>query len=230
MANTTTLAQLRTRSRERADMEDSDFVSTTEELSYINASYAELYDILVSRFEDYFTINTEITVASGDSSFPLPTTFYKLRALDLRLDSSGNNWTALPKFNFNNRNIRNSNVSRLLSGQFNISYSVVGANVELVPTDSALGTYRLWYVPIYTPLADESDTIDGISGWEEYIVIDVAIKMLNKEESSVTHLVKEKEAMLKRIEDMANNRDVDQPEVVGDVTDLYYDPDTLYIR
>ena len=233
LSNTVTLLQLKTQSRERADMENSDFISSTELLSYINSSYAELYDLLVSRYEDYFTTEATQTVASGASSFTLPTDFYKLRGLDLALDSSGNNYTPVPRFNWNNRNIRNANVSRLLSGQFNVSYRIVGGNMELVPTDSASGDYRMYYVPIYTPLVDDTDTADTAvsnQSWHEYIIVDVAIKMLSKEESSTTHLEREKLALIERIESAARNRDANQPETVSDTTSLYYDPDSLFVR
>ncbi len=233
MANTITLLQLRTQARERADMENSEFISPEELLSYINQSYAELYDILVGRFEDYYTLNTTIVVPNGSSQIPLPTDFYKLRGVDLALDSSENNYTPVPRFNFNNRNIRNANVSRLLSGQFNISYRIVGDNVELVPTDSSQGTYRIWYVPIYTPLVLDTDTVVASvsnQGWHEYIIIDAAIKMLDKEESSTTHLEKQRAALEKRIESMGRNRDANQPETISDITGLYYDPDSLFVR
>ncbi len=229
MANTATLTQLRTRCREMADMENSTFISATELLSYINASYAELYDLLVSRNEDYYTTSTNLTISSGNT-VALPTDFYKLRGVDLRLDTAGNSWSAVPKFNFNNRNTKNANISKLSTGQFSVSYRIVGGNLHITPTDNATGTYRLWYIPIYTPLSAESDTVDGISGWEEYIVVDVAIKMLNKEESSVTHLVAMKKALIDRIEAMAQNRDMDQPETISDVTDLSFDPDFIYGR
>ena len=230
MSNTVTLLQLKTQSRERADMENSDFISDSELTSYINSSYAELYDLLVSRYEDYFTTETTQTVASGASSFTLPTDFYKLRGLDLALDNSSNNYTPVPRFNWNNRN---ANVSRLLSGQFNVSYRIVGGNMELVPTDSASGDYRIYYVPIYTPLVADTDTaVTAVSNqsWHEYVIVDVAIKMLSKEESSTTHLEREKMALIDRIESAARNRDANQPETVSDTTSLYNDPDSLFVR
>jgi len=223
MANTITLAEIKTQARERADMENSSFISDTELLSYVNLSYAELYDLLVSRFEDYYTMDTTLVVASGASSVSLPADFYKLRGVDRSISS--NDWVAIPKFNFNNRNNRNTNVSRLMSGQFNVAYRIVGNSLHLTPTDTAAGSYRLWYVPTYTKLVDSTDTVDGVNGWEEYIIVDVAIKMLAKEDSSVSHLMQQKQALIDRIESMAQNRDIDQPETISDVSALSFDPD-----
>lgn len=209
MANNITLLQLKTRCRERSDMEDSEFVSDSELLSYINASYAELYDILVSKFEDYYTISSLFTIASGNTQV-LPTNFYKLRGLDFKLDA--NNWINVSKFNFAHRNILSRSTSRSRNRQ--AQYRVVGSNLMIEPESNAPGDYRIWYTPVYTPLAADSDLVDGLNGFEEYIVIDVAIKMLAKEESSATHLEREKDAMTKRIEVMSQNRDSDQPEKI----------------
>lgn len=228
MANITTLAQLRTRCRERADQENSEFISSSELLSYINASYAELYDILVGKFEDYYTTKTTTTIASGSSTITLPSDFYKLRGIDYQLDT--NTWVAVGKFNFNERNTLNRSIVRRGAGFRETQYRIIGDEIQIEPEDSADGTYRLWYTTLPTLLAAETDTVNGVNGWEEYIVIDVAIKMMAKEESSTAHLEREKAAMLDRIEAMAANRDSGQPETISDTSNTFYDSDVLYTR
>lgn len=59
--------------------------------------------------------------------------------------------------------------------------------------------------------------MDGVSGWEEYIVLDTAIKMLNKEETSAVPLEREREAMEAMIEADAENRAMTQPRRVVDI-------------
>jgi len=215
MANTTTLANIRTRVRERCDMENSNFISSTELLSFINASYGEFYEIIVSRFEDYFVEDSDFTLASGVSTYTLPTDFFKFRGLDREL--GGGEYQTLTKFNFAERNSVNRNYRRLSAYPYSIQYRIVGDEIRIVPKSSAAGDYKLWYVPVFTPLVSESDTVDGYNGWEEYIIIDASIKCLAKEESSTTEFVAEKKAILKRIEDMASNRDFYQPEKITDV-------------
>lgn len=64
--------------------------------------------------------------------------------------------------------------------------------------------------------------LDGISGWEEYPVVDVAIKCKDKEESSVDVLAARKAGLRKRIEETAINRDPGQPARTADVmTDIW---------
>ena len=211
--STVALSSLRSRCREMSDMVDSDFVSDTELLSYINSSYAELYDILVGKFEDYHVTSSTFTISSGNSN-ALPTDFYKLRGLDFQLDS--NSWISLKKFNFNKRNLLNRSVVYNTGLANEVQYRILGNTIYLEPEDNALGNYKIWYIPTYTALVSESDTVDGVNGWEEYIVVDTAIKMLAKEESSITHLTAQKNNLLKRIETMSQNRDYDQPEQITD--------------
>lgn len=62
----------------------------------------------------------------------------------------------------------------------------------------------------------DSTLFDGISGWEEYVVIDAAMKAMGKEESDVSLLLARKSAMLARINDMAEARDAGEPMTVSD--------------
>ena len=70
---TITLAELRTQSRQRADMENSNFISDTELTSYINNSIAELHDIMAEAYgSEYFVTTTTFSVTSGDDTYSLP--------------------------------------------------------------------------------------------------------------------------------------------------------------
>ena len=208
-------------------MEGSDFISDSELNNFINMSYAELYDLLVSRFEDYFTITSTETVTAGNNSFAVPSDFYKLRGVDRQIGGSSD-FYALLKFNFSERNWRNRRLNRTLFGQSNINYRLVGNNVELIPEDHAAGTYKLWYVPTFTALSSDSDTVDGVNGWEEFIIVDACIKCLEKEESSTNTFERQKAKLERRIEEMASLRDIDQPERITDVQASYLDLEWPY--
>lgn len=229
MASNVTLLQLKTRAREKADMVNSQFVSDSELLSYINNSYSELYDILVSRFEDYYTEETSVTISPGSSTIPVPNDFYKLRGLDR--NQSGNSYYSVHKYNWKARNRRNNQLYRTSFGRLDLSYRLVKDSIRILPEDSAPGTYRLWYIPTYTPLAADTDVLDGVNGFDEYIVIDVAMKMLLKEESDVSVLIAQKKAMMQRIEEMSQQRDADNPEVISDVSsDVWDNEDSFFWR
>lgn len=63
---------------------------------------------------------------------------------------------------------------------------------------------------------NDSVTVDGISGWEEYIVLDATLKAMGKEEDESSLQYQEKLAMQKRLIDMAENRDAANPATVAD--------------
>ncbi len=79
-----TLAQLRTRAKRLADMENSGFVADAEWLDYINEGLSELHDILVMASDEYFLSSTTINIVSGTSAYALPSDFYKVRGVDLQ--------------------------------------------------------------------------------------------------------------------------------------------------
>jgi len=201
--------------RRRSDMENSGFVTDPEITNYINNSASELYDILVSRFEDYYTqLPLAFNIASG-TTYTLPADFYKLRGVDK--DFGGGDFASLSKFNFQERNRQNNSLSRALSRRPDVQYRIIGKELVITPTDTATGDYRLWYIPQFDKLVDLTDELDTIQGWEEYVIVDAAIKCMQKEESDVSVLLVQKQALISRIEAMANNRDAGEPESITDV-------------
>lgn len=65
---------------------------------------------------------------------------------------------------------------------------------------------------------DDADRFDGIHGWEEYVVLDAAIRALTKEESDPSPLYAEKQEIVQRINEMADSRDKGSPKRLVDVT------------
>jgi uncharacterized protein YdcH (DUF465 family) len=86
---------------------------------------------------------------------------------------------------------------------------------------------QVWYVPLPTVLVDDTDTLDDLNAYSEYVIVDAAIKMLLKEESDVTVLLAQKEALAKRIRDKAANRDASSS---SSVTDIYAENNDWYWR
>ncbi len=64
---------------------------------------------------------------------------------------------------------------------------------------------------------DDASSFDGIDGWEEYVIIDAAIKAQIKQEGDYSGLAGQKMEMKARIEAMAEGRDVGEASHVSDV-------------
>lgn len=216
MASTVTLTQLLNSVRLKADMVGSTFVDDTEITEYVNKSIAELYDLLLTTTygDDYFVSSTTITL-TGASTYSLASnipTFYKLKGIDIQ---DGSVWRSLRPFMFSERN-RQRNAAVDWIDQYR--YRLVGGNLQFETNNPPpSGTIKVWYVPAATKLVNGSDTFDGVNAWEEYVVLDAAIKCLLKEESDVSALMRLKQAQLERILAAAPNRDAGEPQRVTDV-------------
>jgi hypothetical protein len=218
--STKTLAQLRTECRYKANMENSQFISDAELDTYINSSSYELYDLLVTTYgEDYYTATAYTLTTDGTNQlFDLPTDFYKLLGVDLALANSQDSFVTLKQFKFNERNRFAVPNIQTVWGATNLRYRIHGNKIMFNIIPAAGQMIKLWYIPKMTLLVADSDVLDGISGWYEYVTTDVAIKMLNKEESDISALALHKAELLKRINDSAPNRDAGMSQTVSDTS------------
>jgi len=224
-----TESKLVERVRQRADMESNDFVSDLEVQTYINAGISELHDILIQTYgQDYYVSSKTFNTAAGTDTYPIHSStsgpnisnFYKLRGVDAKVN--GSDYFTLSPFNFNERNIYKNWGSWSLLGLTNIRYRMVGSDIVFTPQPDNVTEVKIWFIPTAqqfdsaTP-ATSTTTFADINGYAEYVVIDAAIKCLQKEESDVQVLMAQKQAMKRRIEEAANNRDAGSPLYVSDI-------------
>jgi hypothetical protein len=218
-AGVTTLGAVRTAAQLRADMANSQFLTTAEWNANIQSSYQELYDLLVQKYGDnyYVTTTFSITTDGINERFALPVDFYKLLGASLVVTtSSPTQYLTLRPFMFGERDAL-SVPGMAIRGRTSLRYRIDGNNLWLRPFPMGGHVIQLYYIPrLVVPVLD-ADTIDGVNGWEEYIVVDAAIKAMQKEESDCSLLVMQKQALEKRIEAAAENRDAGMPARVVDV-------------
>lgn len=230
------LGELRLRAQQRADRVNSNFVTTTEWNSYINQCMFELYDLLITEYEDYFKApSASFTVNGSSAIWPLPNgvlsftdnsgspfvaaPFYKLLGVDLAVNTASNAYVTVPKFNFIDRNrFVYPNTASTIYGVFNLRYRMMGNNLEFIPTPSGNQIIRIQYIPRMQMLLKDTDvTVQGISGWLEFVIVKAAYLALCKEESDTMNLEKQLQQIIERIQDSAMNRDVGQPDTISDV-------------
>ena len=219
--NTTTLQNLIDRVRQRADMEGSTFVTDAEVIGYINVAMAEIHDILVDRYEDYY-VSSESFTLPADNPGTLPNAFYKALGVDF---NAGGTTYRLRRFSFQERNVYNS--PAMVAGRVtNTLYAIQGAEIKFIPSPTVSGTATLYYVPEAQQFATSGSGFMDVTvvttapavafGYEEYVVVDAAIKCLQKEESDVQMLMVQKQQLKERIENAASNRDQGEPTAITD--------------
>lgn len=237
-----TLGQLRLLSQQKADRVNSNFVTMAEWNTYINMSYFELYDLLVQKYGDDYYVAPECRfLLTGAVEYSLPNgvlpfidsnnnsfvarPIYKLLGVDLAINAATNAWITLGRYDFISRNqYVYPQLGTNLLGVAGLRYRLLGDKIDFIPTPQANQYGRLWYIPRMATLLKDTDIADGVSGWTEYIAVDAAIKALQKEESDVTVLMAQKQALVDRIEAAAANRDAGQPDTISQTRrniDLY---------
>lgn len=202
MARTFTIGELKLRIRRAADFENSNFIGDAELLDYINNSYARLYALLVDLDQDYYATSASFAISTGAGIvYPLPTDMFKIMAVEYQV--SAGQFVTLKPF----QEVERNNIS--------------------INTNLPSGTIRLRYVPQPTKYTSDASTVDGIAGWEEFIVMDGAIQCKLKEESDTSGLERRLAKIERDIEEAGNNRDMLWTGVTADVYKSNY-PFAIY--
>lgn len=179
-------ADLRARALQRADMVNSDFVTTAELDYYLDSAWREFYGMCVSRFEGLFVAYGDITTTAGVWEYSLPSAFRKLKLIQL-LRGDGKWDRSLRRSDWRDietlapQGMRGTPIHYVLF----IDPIVARANrILLTPTPDAAYTLRVRYVPnvqLTDMLSSAASSIPA--AWDEFIVLVAAIKMKDKEES-----------------------------------------------
>lgn len=217
MASNVTLLSLKDQCRQRADMVNSKFISDAELTGYINASIKELYDKLVNAGEFYYMTSYTINIVSNTDTYALPSDFYKLLGVDLIVDGLGNGVTLKP-FQFEQRNAYLFTPTWNVVGLSYLRYMIQGNNLKFVPMPNGASNVRMWYAKAFQNLVNDTDTFDGINGFEEYVIADCCIKMLAKEESDPSIFMQQKAQLDRRIDEMKLMRDIGSSSHIADIT------------
>lgn len=171
MARTVTLGALVTRLEQRADIENDQHFGSAEKKTLINEGLTDLFDELVTAAPpDYYLKDYAFTSDGTAAGYALPSDFYKLRRVQV-VDSGSRRRSLLPM----------QPDERILMAASS------GANVVVE------------YIPVCPTLVEDSDTFDGVNGWEEAVVLWAAVKVFQKKRLPIGDLAGQYQAMLARI-------------------------------
>lgn len=209
MARTVTLADLRTRSLIRAG-----FPSNTAKIDTstggwlddeINNSATALWDkVLLAWGEDYSGTSANVVTVAGTETVALPATFHRLLGVDWY---TGGQYREMRPFQWADRN---EYQGLSWSDGARPRYMLQGANLLLRPVPTSVETLRVWYVPTLTTV-DASHALEGVHGWDEFVVLDVAIKCREACRMDAATLLVDRVRVEDRITAMAPRRDIREP-------------------
>ena len=176
MALTQTVTQLTDFIRKRTDNEGTsatDRFPDTEILICINRAVYAFWRLMVeSRAGNFQVSTTTINTINGTSVYALDATFYRL--LNVNATVNGRKQWLVP-FDENERAML-SDTNAGWSGQ-PFRYSLVGSNIELLPTPTAVYAVEVRYVPDPPTLLSNS-SFDCVNGDGLCFIVDFASKLV----------------------------------------------------
>lgn len=180
MANAATINLLVRRVRQRADQINSmTFDDATELKLWLRGSLAQLYEILTDRWSDWYVINRPMSLAAGAMSYALPADFRALHDVFIVGGMGSARWRL--------KQLQPEEMTQSLSpSNLNIplGYRLMRDMLYVLPkpVSDAPNALEIWYTPEYrAPLLDYTPISDVLpNGWEEWVVLDVLIKMCHK--------------------------------------------------
>lgn len=214
MALTKTLAEMRTDIRDKGGYHRSTVFTDAKLNRWINEAIREVYDLLVQKWEDYYTERQVLYTAAGFEEVPLPSDFYKIVGLFKVVGTD----QEVP--------LRKSNIREMVGrtdayvGVYGRSYlyRLQKKRLHLRPVPTGADVLHLYFIPYPLELEDDTDTWDTINGYERLIEEKVLLRCDLREEKPTV----ERERVIQQMEDSirraADARDAAEPFLLPDIS------------
>jgi hypothetical protein len=175
MSYTRTLLQLRTSFTIRGQYERSNDITPPVANELLNDALEETYNLLVERWDDYYTIvsPTFVTVA-GTAAYALPTNFYKLRKVEILVSGVATDpqarWERLYPISVDDTHRKHMLIAK------RYKYRLGLAQLTLVPVPQAIETLRVFYIPQAPQLTNDTDSVTFDTPVEQKLVLNIALR------------------------------------------------------
>ena len=240
---TRTVAQLIADARNRSGLESCQFRTDSDIRRYLEESGFKMFGKIDAQYPGayYLFASDTIAVSSGTALYDLPDGCFKPIAFRVTIDGVRE---SIPQANIDeiDKDVTSPGWASRWPRHRVMGFSTASPDetqVMFTPTPTASHTVTCWYIPqkpfILTGSPDtRDDDLDATNGkittewnWEEYIVLDTAIKIKNDQEEDPRAIMMERQELWEMIELQVANRTVTEAPRVRDVysdyiTDYYY--------
>ena len=212
MANLVTRAEIDRQARELAAQELStgSYVGKPASAEMINRSIAHWYNKIVLAEPERFEAKADLDLTDPEN-IPLPEDHYGTLAVERY---EGSRWVEMDRMQFHERNEYEYIGTP-------VGYRVVAGRVDLIPVQKT-GQFRIIYVKTPPKLETDYDTLDSINGWEEWVILDVAAKMMLKEGESIHYFQELKREIEADMDNAAAAREMSNPTRIADTRRSLY--------
>lgn len=199
--------------------DDGNFVSSTEAREYINASIQSFWDLLIGEDSGSLFAKLATTLPQvGTNRYTLPSDFYRL--IDVSVKSSTRYYRATQADPQEYAQLLSRTDNNETYSRYFLRWDVENDRFELdLFPGSAPSQLQVRYIPQAPILSLDSDTLNLPDSWCEWIMWDVAIRMLMKEESDISFQEATKARLEVRILDAINEINKTGIKKIRDVVD-----------
>lgn len=242
MARLVSLATLQTRVLQRAHLQtasNSKLAPRAELIDNINEGIAEFYDLVTSiQDQPYYKQSVAFSTTSGKDTYSIGagqdvpiTDFFKGCGVDIYfgqqivISARPFMWSERNRYKFTSGWLYTQPVAYRFMGKNNLTSSAGNDSIQFIPLPSGQFQCTVHYYPTPPVLIQDgtngtgTDYFDGINGYEEYVVLSAAVKLLQKQEQ-FEHVASLQASLMKqeqRILDSLGSHDADSPPRVQDI-------------
>lgn len=187
MATQVLLSTMIQRVRQRADLEIGNATTSvqafpdSEVIDAINVALYAWWDLvrLTTFAGQYDRAPWPFTTALSQSLYPMPPNCASIISVDAQI--AGANYTINAMgFQEEQRNMFTGTFG-WAPGFWNVWYQIQGSNIKLIPPPPSGYSIQINYVPTAPQLSAPDDYFNSQNGWEEWVVLKAAIKLLLKD-------------------------------------------------
>ena len=102
-----------------------------------------------------------------------------VRVYGLDIKTQGGEWKRLEHTTFEDRASYGGPIS---IGEPSVWAEYQTTKLAILPCPDRPFDYLLWYLPVANDLSADADTFDGVAGWEDYVVWDVVLRMMVRDQ------------------------------------------------
>ncbi len=170
----------------------------------LQASWAELYELIADTQEGYWDVDLLMLTAVDVAFAALPSDTWRVRAVDWM---DGTNPIPLTQVGVDDRNRFSSSTGEPCG------YRLTARGIDIYPTPNAVHTLRVTYTPI-APTLDVEIPFTYYNAWEEFIIYGALIRLAANSERDVSAWQKQLDYQRARITKGASQRKAQEPEYI----------------
>lgn len=158
-------------------------------LEWLNQAWADLYDHLVKSGEHYYLRRDIYVTQPSVDAYPLPADHYK--TMGVSVQTSGR-WVPAHRFQFERRDDAQMFGEGGMGWPFTLHYDLWGQTMQWLELPAGGYSIRHFYYPVAARMtlndggspAGSNSFIDGVNGWELYVIDWAAKKCAERDENT----------------------------------------------